>query len=137
MADEVDGTPAVLAVSLLDEVLAPLQEAAHVRRQSCVIARDSDVLAARVADGLQRRIHRLVERRTGRLAVVRDGDGDTALLVEPQAHRLVGVAVVAEGHELVAADLREGRAWVLKDEILEGARTRAVRVRGLVLDGAA
>src|SRR5207342_822035 len=48
MADEVDGTPAVLAVSLLDEVLAPLQEAVHVRRQSCVIARDSDVLVTRV-----------------------------------------------------------------------------------------
>src|SRR4029450_5792149 len=105
MADEVDGTPAVLAVRLLDEVLAPLQEATHVRRQSCVIARDSDVLVARVADGLQRLIHRLVERRTGRLAVVRDGDGDAALLVEPQAHRLVG-----GGGRTVAGELRAARA---------------------------
>ena len=135
VADDVDRLAAVVAIRGLDEPLRALQEAGHVGRQAGVVAGDTNVLVARVTRCLERRIHRLVGRRARGQAVVGDLDGDAALLGEAEAHRHVGVGVVAERQELVAADLRERRARIEEDELLEGARCRARRVHSLVTDG--
>ena len=91
-----------------------MQEAVHVRREPRVIAGDPDVLVP--ACSRRPRAPRTSARTwvRSRCAVVGDGDLDAGLLREPQAHRLVARGVVAQGQQLVAADLRERRARVLE-----------------------
>jgi hypothetical protein len=83
VADEVDRLVAVVAVGVLDQRLAPIEEVAHVRGEARVVSRHADVAVADVPCAFERLVHGLVEGRALGPPVVLDLDVDTMLIAKP------------------------------------------------------